>query len=148
MPSYRYDGYLPLTGPKMLMRTVNKLARRIWQNEVKFDSIAISGWSGALFGIPLAIKLNKRIIIVRKDGSFHGNRVEGKNTKRFIIVDDLIDTGETVRRIYKGVKCVWPSSKCIGIFLAHKPLTVGKYIVMEKFSKFMSEQHEKVKIYT
>ena len=66
-----------------------------------FEAIAVTGNSGAIFGGALAVALNKPLILVRKPGiDSHGSQLQGIGSpKSYIIVDDFISTGETVRRV-------------------------------------------------
>ena len=96
----------------------NKIAKFVKQN--KIDAIAFSGTSGAAYAYPLALKLNLSLICVRKsiNGNHYNKYVEGcYNAERYIIVDDFIDTGATIRRILKKVKTFSSEAKCSGIFL-------------------------------
>jgi hypothetical protein len=67
----------------------------------QFDSIAFRGMSGALIGPVVAMALNKNIIMVRKkDGNHSYMPVEGYiATKSYVIVDDFIDSGATIKII-------------------------------------------------
>ena len=43
-------------------------------------------------------------------------RIEGfKGSRRYIIVDDLVCSGETVCDIYKSVKCFAPEAELVGM---------------------------------
>ena len=100
---------------KKMLRHISKFLRtRI--NE--FDAIAIRGMSGALVGSIIAARLNKPLIVVRKqDGNHSGRRVEGiKNAKDYIILDDLISTGDTADIIKDEVKN-FNGAKLVGIVL-------------------------------
>jgi len=72
-----------------------------------FDAIAFTGMSGAAMAFPLAIKLEKDLIMVRKpSSSSHSDYdVEGQNqSKNYIIVDDFPETGATKKRIIAAVE--------------------------------------------
>ncbi len=65
-----------------------------------FDSIAFTGLSGTLIAPLLAIQTNKKLLAVRKENSHSTLIVEGDwHAKRYIIVDDLISKGDTIKRI-------------------------------------------------
>jgi len=76
----------------------------------EFDTIVCCGISGIVFGLPLARKMGRKIVIVRKDGdgTHSTNRVESdcfaNEVGNYIIVDDLIDSGATLERILKEMK--------------------------------------------
>ena len=69
--------------------------------KLNFDSIAYTGTSGALFAIPLALRLRKNLVVVRKPNEqSHGNTIEYLNScKRCLVVDDFVDTGATIERL-------------------------------------------------
>ena len=90
-----------------------------------FDAIAITGISGALFGIPLAYALGKELMIVRKKELRHSGRLEGGgyvlgviNARHYLIVDDLTESGATLKRITKAVKKVSPFAGCVGVLFS------------------------------
>lgn len=70
--------------------------------ENRFDTIAVSGVSGLGIGSVVAYILKKNLAVVRKSTKDCRSiyKVESSNNlKRYIIVDDLIETGKTIRRI-------------------------------------------------
>lgn len=82
-----------------------------------FDAIACCGTSGMLVVPQIAELLNKNIIVVRKTEKCYSQFiVEGANTLRYIIVDDLICSGNTTKYIKKQIKIESPRSKCVGIY--------------------------------
>jgi len=69
-----------------------------------FSSIAFRGMSGALIVPALALCLRKHITLVRKEASHSNYAVEGcVGGKGFIIVDDLISTGDTIEKILQAI---------------------------------------------
>jgi len=83
----------------------------------KFNAIACRGYSGCIVAAPLCCKLKKDLIIVRKDSSHSCCRVEGpKRSKRYIIIDDLISSGNTIFSILEDVDN-YIKSECVGIYL-------------------------------
>jgi adenine/guanine phosphoribosyltransferase-like PRPP-binding protein len=89
-------------------------------NQYDFDAFAFRGMSGALLAAPLAFILGKERILCRKQGenNHSGHAVEGyKASKRYIIVDDGIDSGATVSRIICMISVFAPEAKCLGILL-------------------------------
>lgn len=82
-----------------------------------FDTLAFRGMSGAFLGPALAARLNKQMILVRKnDGSHSPYLVEGNtNARRYIIVDDFVDSGETMTAITEKVKEFAPSASFLGL---------------------------------
>ena len=82
-----------------------------------FDSIACCGTSGMLVVPQIAELLKKNIIVIRKDLNCYSDFIiEGPSTKQYIIVDDLICSGKTVKHIMKAIKTETPRSKCMGIY--------------------------------
>ena len=79
---------------------VTMTTKRIIKSKVKFDAIAFRGMSGAIIACPVASIFKKPLIIVRKSiKNCHSSRqVEGFiDAKKYIIVDDFIETGKTIR---------------------------------------------------
>jgi adenine/guanine phosphoribosyltransferase-like PRPP-binding protein len=88
-----------------------------------FQSIAFRGVSGALLAPALALKMNKTLIVVRKpkEEEMHHSYmdVEGDQAvKQYVIVDDLVVYGKTVRAIVKGIAEFAPEARCIGVVQA------------------------------
>ena len=84
----------------------------------EYDTLAFSGYSGALIAPMLALAVGKDMVLVRKKGDVRASSydVEGyKNIKKYIIVDDFVCSGDTAKRIIKGVKDFAPDAKCLGV---------------------------------
>jgi orotate phosphoribosyltransferase len=76
-------------------------------SKYEYDAIAVRGISGLMLGPTLSVLCDKSLIVVRKhDEDRHSTNVcEGdRGAKRYIIVDDFISDGDTVRAIYKDIK--------------------------------------------
>jgi adenine/guanine phosphoribosyltransferase-like PRPP-binding protein len=105
---------------KLVARTVRFLTSKkmaVKYNIPKFDAIAFTGNSGAIYAPPVALALNKPMILVRKsEVSSHSSRdVEGlKSAKTYIILDDIVSSGATVRRVVNLVH-LWNRAECVGI---------------------------------
>ena len=93
-----------------------------------FDVLAFQGMSGAVMAPILAHLLGKGLLFVRKGDSYqdvgsgearHSSlKVEGPcGHIRFLIVDDFIAGGSTVRRIHKHVTKYNPFATCVGVYL-------------------------------
>lgn len=85
-----------------------------------FDAIAFSGMSGAIMAPMIAMALKKPLIMVRKDTSnCHSKRkVEGAyDAGTYIIVDDLVCSGDTCKRIYDSIKEVNANAICVGVYV-------------------------------
>ena len=114
--------------PKEFSRVI-KLATTAFKKlrtTVQFDAIAFTGSSGAAMAFPLMAELKIPIIYVRKPReSSHGGKIEYTSDvtiNRYLIVDDFIDSGSTVKRVHKKIaewskehQCAAP--ECVGVFL-------------------------------
>lgn len=111
--------------PRRLASTANRVAKKLLklQEKLKFDAIAFRGSSGSGMAFPVSMITGIPLIYVRKEKSYHGRKIEGpdRNVRRYIILDDFMDTGKTVKAIisqiddqynYNG----WESNvECVGI---------------------------------
>jgi orotate phosphoribosyltransferase-like protein len=91
-----------------------------------FDTIVCSGISGLLIAPIVADKLKKDLVIVRKprreESRYSHNDVEGVKPGRYIIVDDLISSGNTITRIIDTIQdnekhLLEGHSTCVGIYV-------------------------------
>lgn len=77
---------------------------------IEFDTIVCSGVSGIVFAVQLAQRMGRKVAIVRKDGdgTHSTNKIEANcfpnEIGKYIIVDDLIDSGKTIDRIVAAMK--------------------------------------------
>ncbi|HHT97166.1 MAG TPA: adenine phosphoribosyltransferase [Clostridiales bacterium] len=103
-----------------LKLAIDEIDKKI--GDIEFDSIIGPESRGFIFGVPLAYKLNKAFIPVRKKGKLPGKTVSmdydleyGQATiemhkdsiklgQKIVIVDDLIATGGTIEAIIKLVE--------------------------------------------
>ena len=122
---YVHEDYMKTAVRISLLRKRIKMAVKVVKKKrLNFDSIAFRGMSGAMLGTPLALRLNKQIIMVRKSTrSTHSSfMIEGfKQSKQYLIVDDFVSNGNTVRAIMEKVRRISPKAKCIGILEVTKP---------------------------
>ena len=82
-----------------------------------FDSIACCGVSGLMVVPQIAELLNKNIVVVRKGERCYSEfRTEGVAPFRYIILDDLICSGSTVKHIKKILKDEYYRSNCVGVY--------------------------------
>ncbi len=102
--------------PPRLLKAVEKCIKIIRRKKLTFDAIAFRGLSGAVVAPLVALKLRKTLIAVRKTKSHGLGPVAGDLAARsYIIVDDLISSGTTVRKIVKALKC--REAECKGVVL-------------------------------
>ena len=82
-----------------------------------FDSIACCGVSGLMVVPQIAELLNKNIIVVRKGERCYSEfRTEGVAPFQYIILDDLICSGGTVKHIKRVIKDEYSRSHCVGVY--------------------------------
>lgn len=92
------------------------------KSKLDFDSIAVTGVSGLTFGSILAHRLNKNLIVVRKQTELTHSwcDIEGEKTgKKYIIVDDQISSGDTVKSIITRLRdhLSFEKMNCVGLYL-------------------------------
>lgn len=123
-PSYKHDYYLDVAIQTKEYKRAKPKAMKILRKH-EFESIAFRGMSGALLAVPLIHSLRKTMLMCRKPEdtthSYDGKtqrtgRVEGdRAVKRYVIVDDFVASGTTVREIVAAVKLFAPEAECIGV---------------------------------
>lgn len=119
--------------PEILKKT-SELARkqiRKFQKKYPFDTLVFTGVSGMSLGFILSRDLGIPVLLIRKSGErSHANGIiEGYCTgKSYLIVDDFVDTGSTIRRIVRRMNKIDGGPKCAGIFL-HAPC-MGNYCIV------------------
>jgi len=91
--------------------------------DVHFDAIAVRGMSGATMGSIVAHLMDKDLFLVRKEGerTHSSRRLEGPNGPcDYVIIDDLISSGETVKTIQQEIHTDFPEARCVAIALWHR----------------------------
>jgi adenine/guanine phosphoribosyltransferase-like PRPP-binding protein len=82
-----------------------------------FDSIACCGISGLMVVPQIAELLNKHIVIIRKpENSYSDFTIEGVTPFRYVIVDDLVCSGSTIKHIKNTIYEECPKAKCVGVY--------------------------------
>lgn len=74
--------------------------------DVEFDTMVGTGFSGGLVIPALALAMNKKFVLIRKetDDSHHGEgRLVGELGSRWIFVDDFVSSGKTRHRVVEKV---------------------------------------------
>ncbi len=98
---------------KIIMSTYSYLNKL----NIQYDAIACCGTSGLMIVPQIAELLKKNIIVVRKDLKGYSKfYVEGPYTKKYIIIDDLICSGNTIKHILKSIDKESSRSKCMGVY--------------------------------
>lgn len=92
--------------------------------ETGADTVVVQGTSGVSVGFAALMLHDFPLVMVRKpDENSHGSPVEGPQyhkVKRYIILDDFVDSGETVRRIAAKLNLLADNSgvarpECVGV---------------------------------
>lgn len=98
---------------------VNRLLTLLVPHKNDFDAIAVSGYSMALIAPIIADRLEKNLILVRKDSDMAHSvyMVEGVRGQRCIIIDDLICSGKTFMRICNKVRNI--DCEVVGFVMYH-----------------------------
>lgn len=102
---------------RMIPAAVKKI--KAFRKKHPFDAIAFTGTSGAAAAFTLSYKLKIPVINVRKGktGSHYYRDLEGCiNAKKYLIVDDFIESGTTMNRIIRTIKDNIKAAP-VGIFL-------------------------------
>lgn len=85
----------------------------------KYDTIVGTGLSGTIFTARVAPGLRKKFAIVRKkdDNSTHSSlKVEGMVGKRFVVADDFVCSGKTLKHILTMMHKVHPGAQFVGLY--------------------------------
>jgi adenine/guanine phosphoribosyltransferase-like PRPP-binding protein len=99
-----------------------------------FDSIACCGVSGLMVVPQIAEILNKNILVVRKDERRYSDfTTEGIAPFRYVVIDDLICSGKTVKHITDTIKEEYPRARALGVY-CYLPEECG-YPATDKGSK-------------
>jgi adenine/guanine phosphoribosyltransferase-like PRPP-binding protein len=92
--------------------------------KVKFQTIVCTGLSGVIFASPLSIMMNKQLIVIRKESdtkhaSFNGieKNCHADKIGKYVIVDDLIDSGRTIKRIKEIMAGCFENATHVGTYL-------------------------------
>lgn len=117
---FDYDSYWSWKFKPDQIKERFQLVKSLLKKAPEHDTIAVSGTSGVWLA-PLLILEGKNVVLVRKEGEYsHGKQVEGHTgamINRFIVVDDLICSGKTVRYIEGSLLALSPRNKMVGIVL-------------------------------
>lgn len=117
-----HTGYLRqiFSNPDEFRKTVNGLVDFIEDRELEFSHIACRGMSGVTIAAPLAYALHKSLIVVRKTkADSHAEQlVEGVPVHHpfsYLIVDDFIVSGNTVRTIVDEITYKNSQASLVGV---------------------------------
>ena len=126
---YHYTG--PVFDPAQLARIVTLTTGLC--RDLDFDSFVFMGTSGLIVGVPVALALEKPWGFIVKPGSHaFRNGYRGLHEPgRYVIIDDLVDSGRTVRAIMADPMLVSRGGTCVGLVLYNQH---PDSIVSEMFS--------------
>lgn len=120
-PRFDHSGYLGCVEPRIWRRSVEMSVLALRPISDTFDTIAVRGVSGLLIGGAVASELGKTLIVVRKPYEIRGNShsyqlCEGdRGARTYIILDDFICAGGTVKAIREAIALWAPAMKPIGM---------------------------------
>ena len=91
----------------------------------KYSHIAVRGVSGCVIGGLVAARQRKSLIVSRKEGvkshaSFSAEGVPDKEAFNYIIVDDFVCSGDTLRAIIKQISEANNAATCVGMVCYHE----------------------------
>ena len=129
-PSYTEDCFQP----KKFKEVVDGMVKRLEPYRGTFDAIAACGNSGITMASVISYLMEVPMTVVRKErdrNNHHGQDVTGYlGSGKYIIIDDLISSGETLRWILTEINKAavarysnFIPPTCSGIFLYHSPKT-------------------------
>lgn len=127
-----YASYLRhVLSPEGIKKYVDEAVKNItlFQAAHPFDTIAFCGMSGSAMAYPLSYLMQKHTVCVRKPEieAHSWAKTEGVfDFDTYIIVDDLIDSGKTMRLITSSMQLHAAQAKCVGIYLFHPTYTRPK----------------------
>jgi adenine/guanine phosphoribosyltransferase-like PRPP-binding protein len=148
-PEIASEYFNKFLNPKTLKEFVKQSALVLKRYD--FQGIAFRGVSGALSGPPLAFKMNKTVIVVRKPKHEETNHssmpVEGdRAVKRYVIVDDFISSGATVREIVQRISEFAPDARCIGVIEGRRIIEYKEFEVtdvLDRLPLFFTDEDKK-----
>ena len=109
--------------PNLAKKTVRKVIAEIRRQKLEFDTIVFSGYSGSLIAPAVAMLLDKSMAFVRRETHHNhsGQKLEtsGATLESFIIIDDIVERGNTIKRIIKRIQDTigYSDAKCVGVIL-------------------------------
>lgn len=111
---YHYTAFDHVTRRSAVDRVLKKL--QYFPEDV---GIVCTGLSGILVGVPVAEQSDREFAIVRKPNESCNSsyKIEGYTFTNYVIVDDFISGGETIRRVLEVMNDTRPESNCLGILL-------------------------------
>jgi adenine/guanine phosphoribosyltransferase-like PRPP-binding protein len=114
-----YDMHLGLSD---LQDVVSKTVEAVKPHAAEFDSIVTEGLSGMVVAVPVALALEKPVVIVRKDLNnlcIHASAVEGARDagRRALFIDDHVDLGRTLKHVQDELAEHAPRCRIVGAYV-------------------------------
>jgi adenine/guanine phosphoribosyltransferase-like PRPP-binding protein len=84
----------------------------------QFDSIVCCGVSGLMVVPQIAELLEKHIVVIRKrdEQCYSDFPMEGVTPFRYVIVDDLVCSGSTIKHMQHTIHEDCPKARCVGVY--------------------------------
>ena len=129
-----------LVNPKDLKIVCSTIAKQVKADRKNFgiDAIIVTGVSGNVIGGAISFLTGIPLIIVRKDEKNHsGYEIEYADSLdrlenlRYIIIDDLIDTGSTIKRIQEKIDRKFNDNKLMKIYLYNQSSSAAECAMQE-----------------
>jgi adenine/guanine phosphoribosyltransferase-like PRPP-binding protein len=97
---------------KIIMKAISDL------RDYDFDTIVCCGTSGLLVAPQISEILDKHIVVIRKPSEkrYSNFDIEGVTPYRYIIIDDLVCSGWTIKLIKNTLYEESPRSLCVGAY--------------------------------
>ena len=108
--------------PAQQKKIVDKTARAILSlnSNKKINAIAFTGTSGAAVAYPVSYITGIPLLCVRKsktDNHYHETLEGYTKPKNYVIIDDCVCTGKTIKKVKKSIEKYSPKSKLQMVFL-------------------------------
>jgi orotate phosphoribosyltransferase-like protein len=123
------DYHEKATNPEYMTKIVEAMSKELYRlrQTTEFSHIVVSGISGQSVGWPVFYKTGIDICVVRKpEEKSHGSLIHGRGElKKYVIIDDIISSGDTVNRIIGSIdgryteECGNPFNR--GLSIDHRP---------------------------
>lgn len=123
---------------KRVVKQTATAIRRL-QKLLEFNQIVCTGISGQSIAWPVGYVTDIPVAVVRRksERGHHGYKVENfSRYKRYIIIDDFICTGDTIRHMVQTINKEYADdgSQCVGVF-CYSP-TGREFVTVDKTKLF------------
>jgi phosphoribosylpyrophosphate synthetase len=127
-----------------IVEGAGRIRKYLVKNNTEFTHYAVMGSSGSMLAGMLLLldKGDKEYIYVKKTGEtsrYSTSRIKGRTIHvdkiKYIIVDDCVETGETVLNIYNEIKRNIPNAECIDIICYSPPAGITEITLGDRLHK-------------